>query len=109
MYVEKLCFHDSACIDRRSSRTSNHISSTTRWRETTISGVHYKQYTRNNLNITNAVLLYLCLQTGVEWSEDTPYASVDRDIGQMIANMNGGKLKGTMVINKEDRKVILNI
>lgn len=45
----------------------------------------------------------------MEWSEDTPHASVERDIEQMIANMNSGKLKGTMVINREDRKVILNI
>ena len=28
---------------------------------------------------------------------------------QMIVNMDSGKLKGTMIINREDRTVILNI
>lgn len=55
------------------------------------------------------IAVLFCLQTCIQWNEGTPEASIESDMGQMIANMNSGKLKGTLLINKEDKKVILNI
>ena len=45
----------------------------------------------------------------MKWSESGTAASMEGDVKQMIVNMDSGKLKGTMIINREDRTVILNI
>lgn len=45
----------------------------------------------------------------MKWSEGIREASVEDDVEQMITNMDSGKLKGTLLINREDRNVILNI
>ena len=34
---------------------------------------------------------------------------MERNIQRIIANMDSGLLKGTILINREDRKIILNI
>ena len=47
-------------------------------------------------------------QTSVQWSEGVSEDQVDGEVQRMINNMNSGKLKGTLLINEEDRNVKMN-
>ena len=51
---------------------------------------------------------HLLGQTSVQWSEGVSEDQVDGEVQRMINNMNSGKLKGTLLINEEDRNVKMN-
>jgi hypothetical protein len=48
-------------------------------------------------------------QASIQWKLNTPGDSMEMVVQQMISNVDNGLLKGTVLINREDKKVILNI
>ncbi len=54
-------------------------------------------------------LTFVILQALIRFEQSETRERVEEAFEQMIANMNDGKLKGTLLINRDDKEAQLNI
>ena len=47
-------------------------------------------------------------QTKIQLSEVLTEERVEESFERMVENMHGGRLKGTLLLNKEDRRALFN-